>query len=648
MAVWIVVVSTGGLEGNSASADTINTYRKLLLDYRQHAQQISQGMSLLRQSSQDPWHKAQIHYFTGAYASAYKTLAAVDDKNLPLSDYIFFLEMRFRLQLELGHKRKIRNQISRRTRASKYLHFLEETDIFYRVKEQISSRYPKVWQSYARKALSDYPYTGASLASFAHFQESYKAGSIPYRVARKLSRLGRRAPNIRDWLHDKVLSNQVSFRGQRRSSHYLKVRLLFYMKDNLRLIDLAKNKLERKLRVKDTADIAEMLARAYEARQDLDQARSTYESYLERLGRNSATMRLWASYGRFLARRGFLDQASDELSKASKKTYSRSIRWSAFWSNYRARNLDKAKTMIQSRRYRSLDRHVPEMRDYWRARVLEKSGDTPGALALDRKILDRWGNGFYATLVMQKYLGQLKPGDYTAGRGKVIPISMKTKGRDVFDVRRWYEEQSKPRPEKRSKLRSVTSLYTDIQENPEYWQLKYPQPFQDWAQAVEDFWALDPLLLYSVMRAESFYNPSAKSPVGARGLMQIMPYTGFNISQDLGDPQFQVTQLTDPAINILYGGYYLAKLLKHYKGNVFYAVASYNAGPLKVDEWLNTCQVCETDEFVDSIPFRETRNYVKKVVANYAMYSRIYRGQLIPNLVDQQSKLHNGFENRLY
>jgi soluble lytic murein transglycosylase-like protein len=137
---------------------------------------------------------------------------------------------------------------------------------------------------------------------------------------------------------------------------------------------------------------------------------------------------------------------------------------------------------------------------------------------------------------------------------------------------------------------------------------------------------LSPFLILSVMRAESYYNKEARSGVGAQGLMQLMPYTALKVATLLHDERFDVRDLAEPEVNIAYGSYYLDKLLRYYDANPFLAVAAYNGGPQAVNSWLDSCKDCAADEFVDSIPYHETRGYVREVMRNYAQYVQIYTG----------------------
>ena len=119
----------------------------------------------------------------------------------------------------------------------------------------------------------------------------------------------------------------------------------------------------------------------------------------------------------------------------------------------------------------------------------------------------------------------------------------------------------------------------------------------------------------AIARRESAFFPQAHSPVGARGLMQIMPATGRQVASALGRPHTRA-ELYEVEHNILLGSAYYRQLLDRFAGNRVYALAAYNAGPHRVDRWRNAKgQGVPVDVWVETIPYRETRNYVKNVLS---------------------------------
>lgn len=153
----------------------------------------------------------------------------------------------------------------------------------------------------------------------------------------------------------------------------------------------------------------------------------------------------------------------------------------------------------------------------------------------------------------------------------------------------------------------------------------YPLPHQDLVFSVAEKHDVDPYLVFAIIRAESKYQSGAESPVGAKGLMQIMPETGSWIADQKGLEGFKSDDLHDPYINISFGCWYLQNLSQEFKGDIPLTVAAYNAGRGKVEEWAaKDIWHGETTE-IDKIPFPETRQYVKNVLKNYEAYKAIYQ-----------------------
>jgi soluble lytic murein transglycosylase len=123
------------------------------------------------------------------------------------------------------------------------------------------------------------------------------------------------------------------------------------------------------------------------------------------------------------------------------------------------------------------------------------------------------------------------------------------------------------------------------------------------------------------MRQESRFSPTIKSPVGALGLMQVMPGTAKFAAQKIGIKKYE---LTNPVDNINLGSWYLKFTHSQFKNNSVLAIAGYNAGPTNVSRWVKEYGTTDLDEFVEQIPFEETQNYVKAVLGNYWNYLRLY------------------------
>lgn len=161
------------------------------------------------------------------------------------------------------------------------------------------------------------------------------------------------------------------------------------------------------------------------------------------------------------------------------------------------------------------------------------------------------------------------------------------------------------------------------------WQIAYPRGY--WKEVAEKsrFFGLDPYLVLAVIREESRFNHKAVSSSNARGLMQIMPKTGQSIAKDLKIKSYRLSRLFDPPTNIEMGSYYLSSLIKRFDNNFYLALAGYNGGPNRISRYLSSWYngnlgLVDIDEFVESLPVRETRLYVQKVMESYFEYKRIY------------------------
>lgn len=174
-----------------------------------------------------------------------------------------------------------------------------------------------------------------------------------------------------------------------------------------------------------------------------------------------------------------------------------------------------------------------------------------------------------------------------------------------------------------------TSLRMDLsgrvtRENRAFWEMAYPNSFR---ASVEKHCAsvgLDPDLLEALMREESALDPRALSPAGALGLTQLMLPTAKVIGRRLKMPNVTAELLLHPEPNIQIGAKYLSNLLKQFDGEMAYALAGYNAGPLSVIRWRQALPNAEMDEWIEQIPLAETRSYVKRVLRSYGTYRLLY------------------------
>jgi soluble lytic murein transglycosylase len=158
------------------------------------------------------------------------------------------------------------------------------------------------------------------------------------------------------------------------------------------------------------------------------------------------------------------------------------------------------------------------------------------------------------------------------------------------------------------------------------WECLYPAPYGDRVAELERELSIPPGLVHSLMRQESAFDPEVRSPVGAQGLMQLMPATAEAAAKEAKLDGFLHSEVTAPEVNLRLGSFYIGKLLKTFDQSFPLAVAAYNAGPGAVSRWVETAKEHETDVFVARIPFSETRNYVVRVLGNLARYQWLRGG----------------------
>ncbi len=158
------------------------------------------------------------------------------------------------------------------------------------------------------------------------------------------------------------------------------------------------------------------------------------------------------------------------------------------------------------------------------------------------------------------------------------------------------------------------------------WDCVYPRPHADLVTRAERELLLPRGLLWAVMRQESGFRPAVRSPVGAVGLLQLMPNTAERVAAELGE-KVELATLVHAHTSVRLGSTYLRKLIDSFQGNVPLATAAYNAGPHAVSRWLAGGESLPLDLFVARIPYDETRGYVTRVLGNVARYAYLEGGE---------------------
>ena len=164
---------------------------------------------------------------------------------------------------------------------------------------------------------------------------------------------------------------------------------------------------------------------------------------------------------------------------------------------------------------------------------------------------------------------------------------------------------------------------------PEFWKLAFPIPYRADLERYAKQNGLDPFLLAALIRQESEFNPKAVSKANARGLTQIMPATGRELSRRLQLRPYSTARLFQPSVSLQLGSYYLKSVATSLGGRWEAALAAYNAGLTRANAWLTWGDFQEPAEFIETVPFSQTRNYVQVVLRNADMYRKLYSAETL-------------------
>jgi len=184
----------------------------------------------------------------------------------------------------------------------------------------------------------------------------------------------------------------------------------------------------------------------------------------------------------------------------------------------------------------------------------------------------------------------------------------------------------------RQAVRLVEGRFNAFLERPangvpdDFWTLAYPRAFWDAVRPAAESEHVDPLLLLSLARQESRFDPTVRSPVGALGLFQIMPYTADELGPGLGISVTDRTVLLQPRTSSAFAARLVGDLLKQFDDDAVAVMAAYNAGEDRAKDWWKAARRDSEDLFVDTIPYTETRTYVRTVYSNYVRYQQLYGG----------------------
>jgi soluble lytic murein transglycosylase len=315
--------------------------------------------------------------------------------------------------------------------------------------------------------------------------------------------------------------------------------------------------------------------------------------------------------------------------------------WEKAWTSYLAKNYKTAANCLNQ----LLD-FVPyrEKALYWLGKAEEASGDKASADAAFARLVEDYPFGFY-TQWYKKDAGlknvQLPSLDIETVSSTPLPsgydrakalISL-----GLFDEAGMELSAIKRKGVGKSRVVDLARLYWEIKDyhsalgcfpkvdrnNLATWGFSYPIVFRESITRCAADYGIPESLAYSIIRAESRFSPTALSPVGAVGLMQIMPSTAKKLASGKSIVINKI-RLTSPDLNISLGLKHFKNLLVRFNGKLVPAVAAYNSGATPVDRWLKMSGTLRNDEFIENIPYPETREYVKNVLTNMELYNSLY------------------------
>ena len=344
--------------------------------------------------------------------------------------------------------------------------------------------------------------------------------------------------------------------------------------------------------------------------------------------------------------------------------------WKAAWLTMRLGRTDEAKKEFEEQIAIYPNGNETSNALYWRARLAEEDKQPEMARAFYQKLSDRYRNYYYAELGRDR-MKKLPESSTTPGQypllDRIPPLDHAEKvtleeppaddlhlqkakllgngGLVDFAVR---ELQAAANDDKGNwELAETAQIYTDtghfdraievmkksvpsyfavdIPMLPrEYWEALFPRPYWSDLKRYSTANGLDPYLVASLIRQESEFNPLAVSHSNAVGLMQLLPRTGKLVAHQEELKRYNPSQLFTPAVNLQLGTRYFRGMVDQFGGSFEHALAAYNAGSDRVEEWMGQGPYRDSPEFVESIPFTETREYVQAIMRNASVYRQLY------------------------
>ena len=357
------------------------------------------------------------------------------------------------------------------------------------------------------------------------------------------------------------------------------------------------------------------------------------------------------------------------LEKYPKSNSNTSALWYGAWSSYKLKRYKDALKKLNKLKDFKPNSSLRPQAYYWIARITEKRGMKKSAKKKYKEVENEYPLSFYALLANKRRIGKGKSNtikwlediasevelnhDKTMSPcsfNLVIPKSADDDLKKSYTLWKlglvefakiYYKGQLLE--DNKNSYSTITQMGSDLGDykrvylkvrSPGYYKRPkkakefknlFPKAFEVQINKYSKIYGIAPFLLWSIMRTESLFDPQAVSIANAKGVMQLMPKTGRNISEKIGVKEFSSEDLHDPGLNIRFAAWYLKQLIIRYQGQLPIAIASYNAGPKAASRWIKTLGKFQLDEFVEDITYGETRRYVKKVLSTFIAYMDLYK-----------------------
>ena len=382
---------------------------------------------------------------------------------------------------------------------------------------------------------------------------------------------------------------------------------------------------------------------------------------------------LYSAANMYLLKRDY-DRAIDHFRELEQRfpngTRTSYAHWKAAWLSFRQGRADEARKAFEDQLALYPNSGEIPAALYWRGRIAEEDKNSGMARAYYQKLSERYRNFYYAELARQRLKSLHASGEeplHIALLDRVPPLPSGPKIADTTppddnlrvararllangaladqavrelqaaandldgtwappEMARVYQDGGRyDRGIEIMKRTTPNYFAVDIPDLPRpYWEALFPKAYWTDLHKYSTQNGLDPYLVASLIRQESEFNAAAISRANAVGLMQLLPKTGKTVARQIKLRGYTPPQLYTPSVNLQLGTRYFKEMVDKYNGQFEYALAAYNAGTDRVEDWLGQGHYRDPQEFVESIPFTETREYVQAILRNANVYRQLY------------------------